>query len=169
MKKVINLNKYIVESCFSMGVDCLVSLSKIDSRLIIDYGTGFSQFEELEFQMSDNRAKISEKIEKAVRVLFDRYNQKIDAIHENPPEEHIKRKVEAISELYQWLEWFHPFTDGQGRCDLVFQAMQLSAQGSNPAILEDPYLSSYSYPSESTEYLLSGIEDWAREQKVYRK
>lgn len=75
--------------------------------------------------------------------------------------------MEAISELYQMLEWVHPFPDGQGRTDLVLQAMLLSEVGANPAILEEPYYSSYSMPSDWNAYLWKGIEAWKAERTKF--
>ena len=68
--------------------------------------------------------------------------------------------MEAIADLFQLLEWLHPFDDGQGRTGLVLQAMLLSQEGSNPAILYDPYTSTWSLFPEWREDLAKGIELW---------
>jgi hypothetical protein len=97
-----------------------------------------------------------EQFERIVQVLFEDYNKKIDEINlrQGPVEE----KIAAIAYLFQMLEWLHPFPDGQGRLDLVLLGKLLSEQGANPAILNEPYLSTRVLFSEWNEYLLKGIE-----------
>jgi hypothetical protein len=101
--------------------------------------------------------------------LFDRYNEKINQINDQLDKAvnleeitHLKdQKLNQIAELYQLLEWLHPFPDGQGRTDLVLLAKLLTDQGFTPAILETPYLSSTETPSLWKESLKEGIQRFA--------
>lgn len=99
--------------------------------------------------------------EAIVEKLFSRYELKIqEASKENSKED----KLKAISELYAILEWLHPFEDGQGRTDLVLQCKLLCDEGFNPAILDNPYTSSFTTPADSLEYLKKGIVRWQDER-----
>lgn len=117
------------------------------------------------------------EIQKIVPIFFTRYNQKIDAANlklksissENEKLKLAEEKLGAIAELYQHLEWLHPFLDGQGRTDLVLQAKLLTEQGFNPAILHDPYTSSWSTFEEWKSDLLKGIENWKQERQSIAK
>lgn len=70
------------------------------------------------------------------------------------------KKLEAIADVYQKLEWLHPFRDGQGRTDLVILSKLLSENGFNPPILMEPYVSSYVPLKEWVNYLKEGIQKW---------
>lgn len=65
-----------------------------------------------------------------------------------------------VAHLFQMLEWLHPAQDGQGRTELVVRARLLCEVGENPAILNEPYVSTYSQLSEWLENVLIGIEEW---------
>lgn len=101
------------------------------------------------------------QLERVIQTLFDSYNQKMSAVELGSKE--IDQKIDLIAELFQTLEWLHPFEDGQGRTDLVLLAKLLSEAGANPAILEEPYFSSYSLLPDWKDYLLNGIERWKTE------
>ena len=153
-RKVELLNDHIFQMCNFLDVPKFVSISIVNKVLRVDY------------IFSDTR-----KIEEIAEKLFDCYNEKIDVINrqlqnfctEIDEAKLIDKKIEAIAELFQFLEWLHPFEDGQGRTDLVLMAKLLSEQGSNPAILNDPYTSTNSLFSEWKGDLLQGIEKWKAE------
>lgn len=69
-------------------------------------------------------------------------------------------KIKCIADLYQLLEWVHPFPDGQGRTDLVLLSALLSKYGINPPILLEPYASTFCTSEEWAEYLKNGIKLW---------
>ena len=108
----------------------------------------------------------SEDHERITQKLFDRYNRKMREVNtllkDCPNEVESKRlreeKIDLIADLYQLLEWLHPFQDGQGRTDLVLLAKLLSDQGFNPAILEEPYFSSTATPAQWRAHLREGIQ-----------
>ncbi len=118
------------------------------------------------------RCTSPEHHEKIVEYLFDDYQQKIGGLNlklnNTSLESEINRlkreKIKVIADLFQKLEWLHPFEDGQGRTDLVFQAKILAEQGFNPAILQEPYMSTYSPLAEWEEYLFQGTERWKAEK-----
>lgn len=109
---------------------------------------------------------------KVENYTFDRYNQQIEELNDKlkkttSPEE-IKlirdEKLTAIGYLFQVMQWLHPFIDGQGRTDLVLLSKLLTEQGFNPAILEEPYVSSWSTLEEWKNYLISGMKHWQNER-----
>ena len=69
-------------------------------------------------------------------------------------------KITAIARLFQILEWRHPFPDGQGRTDLTLLRKILTEHGFNPAILEYPYVSTFSTLEGWVKYLKEGMEKW---------
>ena len=112
-----------------------------------------------------------EELEKIVEDLFNRYNEKIVFINTKAKyfntDQQIQKlqreRISAIAELFQLLEWLHPFGDGQGRTDVVLLGKLLTEQGLNPSILDDPYFSSHHPLEEWEDYLLAGIERWKTE------
>lgn len=54
-----------------------------------------------------------------------------------------KKTKRDIFSLYQQLEWLHPFTDGQGRTDIVILQKLLYENNLPMVMMYDPYLSSY--------------------------
>ncbi len=110
-----------------------------------------------------------EKTEKAVVYLFDRFNQKAAQIQEELKQTGEKGPYEtsirqAIAELFQHLEWFHPYLDGQGRTDLILLAKLLTDYGLHPAILIRPYDSSV-YPfAKWDKLLIQGLKLWEQAQ-----
>lgn len=172
-KRIEEINSYVSDLCLSMNVCAFVSISKAEQELLLEYNGLFSsEFEKLVQMASGSLNENPEKIDKIVQVLFDRYNQKIGEINlklagiviKDQEKQLLEEKIEAIAELFQLLEWLHPFLDGQGRVDLVLQAKLLSEEGIVPAILEQPYFSSYSLLPEWKKYLLHGIECWKIKQ-----
>lgn len=114
-----------------------------------------------------------EEMERLIGVVFDLYNQKIEKINQDFQfndkqsfEMMQDQKIEAIADLYQKLEWIHPFQDGQGRTDLVLLSKLLCDEGLNPPILVEPYMSSWNFLEDWKEYLKKGIELWREEKST---
>lgn len=99
-----------------------------------------------------------ERVENVVQTLFDQFSKSI--VNAKSDDE----KIMLIADLYQMLEWTHPFPDGQGRTDLVLLSKLLTEHGFNPPILERPYFSTWSTLEEWTAYLKRGIEKWQNER-----
>jgi hypothetical protein len=110
-----------------------------------------------------------------ITTLFLDFNQTLSEINEeliNTPlterekiDSLVERKLVLIKNLFQNLEWLHPFRDGQGRTDLLLLAKLLSENGFTPAILEEPYMSSFSSREEWLAYLKEGMQKWEEERK----
>lgn len=71
-----------------------------------------------------------------------------------------KEKLRAIADLFQKLEWLHPFHDGQGRTDLVLLSKLLTENGFHPVIMQQPFTSSFSTLDEWVEELEKGLVAW---------
>ncbi len=130
---------------------------------------------------------IEQKIGKVATVTSDRYKMRIDYhLKASEVKSHLKKvfdqfneemsravseeeKIRAIANLFQLLEWMHPFHDGQGRTDLILLATLLSAHGLNPPILESPYVSTFCLFDEWVIYLTRGMEAWRQEQSRLTK
>ncbi len=107
--------------------------------------------------------------------LFDAFNRTLSEINEelintSPHEREkidslVERKLLLISNLYQNLEWLHPYPDGQGRTDLLLLAKLLSENGFTPALLDEPYMSSFSSRGDWLAYLKAGMQKWEEERK----
>ncbi len=107
-------------------------------------------------------------IEEITNKLIHDYNQKIGLLPLDPfarNQEENELALRYIAELFQRLEWLHPFFDGQGRTDLVLLSKLLTENGFNPTILYDPYFSSFQPLDKWITYLKSGIEAWKEELK----
>jgi len=121
-----------------------------------------------------------EELEKSVEALFDQFNKKALVLQND-----LKKKLEnsnsedimqvqkqyetdirhCIAKLFQALEWLHPFPDGQGRTDLILLAKLLTDYGLHPVILEQPYASSIFPFEEWDSQLVTGLDNWANENK----
>lgn len=152
--KIKELNSYLSTTSRDIGVEQIASFTIVSDRtsniLHVNY-----------------RKLSSDEHQRVIQTLFNNYNNKIDEIDSNPQKFHTDSsqmcaKIEAIAYLFQILEWLHPFQDGQGRTDLVVQAKLLCEVGANPAILNEPYISTYSPLSEWLENLSVGIEEWKK-------
>jgi hypothetical protein len=66
----------------------------------------------------------------------------------------------CIADLYQMLEWVHPFPDGQGRTDLIMLKALLVTYGLTPAILDEPYMASFCSLNTWDAYLASSMKKW---------
>jgi hypothetical protein len=107
--------------------------------------------------------------------LFDAFNRAVSEINQelintSPSEREkidslVERKLVLIDNLYQNLEWLHPYPDGQGRTDLLLLAKLLCENGFTPAILHEPYMSSFSSRQEWLAYLKEGMQKWEEERK----
>lgn len=112
--------------------------------------------------------------EKIVQSIVDHYNDTMQGINatlstcsdEKEKASLMQEKIKAIAQIYQLLDWLHPFPDGQGRTDLVLLGKLLTEEGLNPALLNEPYFSSYSTLSEWQKYLSKGTELWKDEAAV---
>lgn len=122
-----------------------------------------------------------EELEIAVEFLFERFNKKAKQCQEELKSNldhatfEILPTVQAlyetairqnIAELFQYLEWLHPFPDGQGRTDLILLAKLLTDYGLHPAILERPYDSSTLPFAELDAKLVIGLENWEKETGI---
>jgi hypothetical protein len=101
-------------------------------------------------------------LETSLEMIFNHFNQKISEIQQEAEDINDKdeRKLRLIADLYQKLEWLHPFIDGQGRTDLILLSKLLSEHGFNPAILDEPYVSSYVPLADWCKYLREGMSKW---------
>lgn len=150
-KKAREVNDYVSKICDDAHIPRFVTIFKSDDYFYVDY-----------------TALKPEEHEKIAEFLFNQYNDKIAECNAKlmkaASSEEIARikeeKLEAIAHFYQMLEWQHPFPDGQGRTDLVLLSKLLTEEGFNPAILEDPYFSSWSTLEEWKPYLADGIKAW---------
>jgi hypothetical protein len=106
--------------------------------------------------------------------LFEAFNRTLSEINEeliNTPlneqgkiDSLVERKLVLIDNLYQNLEWLHPYPDGQGRTDLLLLAKLLCENGFTPAILDEPYMSSFSSREDWLAYLKEGMLKWGEER-----
>lgn len=106
------------------------------------------------------------EIEGIVKKLIDHYNQQINLLPtqlQQRSELENSCALQAVASLFQYLEWLHPFFDGQGRTDLVLLAKLLTENGFNPAILYEPYFSTFEPLNKWTYYLKEGIKSWKKE------
>lgn len=153
-EKIAHINKFISQLLGILRVNRFVSISRQNQIIQVDY-------------LCCN----PKEHEKIVQALFDRYNSEIDQINKrlknsssnDDVQSLLNEKVDAVAHLYQMLEWLHPFIDGQGRTDLVLKDKLLCEEGLNPAILDEPYTSTYSTLSNWTSDLKIGMERWKKE------
>ena len=105
------------------------------------------------------------QIKNSVQDFIQIFNEKIANMRLNSlEEEKIKdEKLVAIADLFQKLEFLHPFKDGQGRTDLILLSKLLTENGFSPAILHEPYASSGVSLDEWCKYLKNGMLDWHKE------
>lgn len=118
----------------------------------------FLKFEEKNNCLNLSYAQFTqENYDKIAHIFFEDFNQQIEQAKTKD------EKITIIADLFQKIEWLHPFVDGQGRTDLVLLAKLLTENGIHPAILREPYVSSMSTLSEWNASLLEGLELWERE------
>jgi hypothetical protein len=79
-----------------------------------------------------------------------------------------EEKLRLIANLFQMLEWLHPFIDGQGRTDLILLAKELCRHGFNPAILDEPFFSTVSTLDDWVAYLERGMEKWRQQEAALK-
>lgn len=103
-----------------------------------------------------------DKIEPTVKRLFEKYNNDMEEATSD------EQRLRLIAELFQMLEWIHPFSDGQGRTDLILLNKELCRWGFNPAILEDPYVSTSCTLDEWVGYLKMGMAKWRQKAEEIR-
>jgi hypothetical protein len=104
--------------------------------------------------------------------LFETFNQNLAKLDEEIAASEvgktgdlIEKKLVLIDDLFQKLDFFHPFPDGQGRTDLLLLAKLLSENGFTPSILEEPYMSSFSSREDWVAYQKDGMQKWQEEEK----
>lgn len=112
------------------------------------------------------------QLDDLVGSLIAKFNEKIDQLdHQlnvSKPQDQekvqkiAKEKLIAIADLYQKLEWIHPFTDGQGRTDRFILDKLLTENGFCPVLCYDPYVSTYSNLKDFVEYVEEGMKNWVR-------
>lgn len=148
-EKVIKINEEIDQISLDVNEEPFVKLSIFEDGNSVHGSYLFSS------RMSLKR--ITEK-------LFDGYNEKMRQLNliSCATKEDFdlvqEQKLDEIARLYQWLEWLHPFADGQGRTDLVLLAKLLTEQGFNPSILEYPYFSTMALFSQWRGVLKQGMQ-----------
>lgn len=138
-KKIEEINAYITKRSFEVGASNTVAIiSKNDSET------------NLKISYYCDTSEIPAVVENVLKE-FEANIAKAQTRDE---------KIRCIADLYQMLEWIHPFPDGQGRTDLVLLAAVLSKYGINPSILMEPYVSTFCSIEDWTEYLKKGIIMW---------
>jgi hypothetical protein len=95
-----------------------------------------------------------------IDALFKGFEKQMQELAPSDTLEIKEKKLELIAELFQILEWLHPFEDGQGRTDLILLGKLLSEYGFTPAILDEPYVSTYVPLKQWIEYLKAGMQKW---------
>lgn len=96
----------------------------------------------------------SSDISMAVETILSRFYERMEKALSQDEE------ITLIAELYQALEWLHPFRDGQGRTDGLFLNKFLCDHGKNPCILQKPYFSTVNRLATWKDYLIKGMELW---------
>lgn len=159
------------------GIHWQNKIIKINDYIrIISDELGIREFVSLKFDPINNIVNVNymindqQELEDIIQIFFVNYNNKIDEINkklercntndDNVIRNLIEEKVNHIADLFQRLEWLHPFQDGQGRTDLVILAKLLSEENSHPLILKHPYASTYSLLHEWQDNLKTGLKCW---------
>lgn len=93
-------------------------------------------------------------LESIVSQLFENFTKEISQAQSSD------EKIAIIADLYQMLEWVHPFPDGQGRIDLLILSWLLCKYGLNPPILNSPFYSTFAPLNSWISYLKEGMEKW---------
>jgi hypothetical protein len=104
------------------------------------------------------RVHASEEIGGFVQRIFDEFEAKMS--HADSAE----AKLRHIADLYQVLEWLHPFEEGQTRTDGVLLSKELCRHGFHPAILDFPCFSLFMPLDSWVAYLKQGMSLWLHHQ-----
>lgn len=139
--KISEINAYIKKRSAELEVDEIATITRNCFELTIYYSLPAKQ------------------IPLAVENLFKQFEAAMAKANTKD------KKIRCIADLFQILEWIHPFRDGQGRADLVLLSTLLAKNGINPPILTEPYFSTTSTLEDWLEYLKEGIIKW---QNMYR-
>jgi hypothetical protein len=110
-----------------------------------------------------------ERLDDVIPQLFSTFNQDMQKITDEAGTSQTllqDKKLQLIADLYQHLEWLHPYRDGQGRTDLILLSKLLTEYGFTPAILIEPYVSSFVIPTSWFQYLKEGIGKWKEAKDV---
>ncbi|MFI4957322.1 MAG: Fic family protein [Gammaproteobacteria bacterium] len=146
--KINSLNEYILK--ISQDLECprfvMFSLIELNS-------SGESGLKSIKIDYLKLEPHVMNSV---IEKLFHHFNTSIQEPQSR------KSKLTLIADLYQKLDWLHPFLDGQGRVDLVLLSKLLTENGFHPAILDDPYFSSTSTLSEWVEELEKGLIAWEK-------
>lgn len=115
-----------------------------------------------------------EEIHDRLILLFSDYNKEMSELNDELSQEQrkderdkiIELKLRSIANLFQQLEWLHPFQDGQGRTDLLLLSKLLCQEGFYPTILTHPYVSTLTTLDEWVIYLKEGMMKWSAVRDV---
>jgi len=143
-RRIDRVNHYIARRSKALDVEPIASLVREDDQVFVYYHGE------------------STKAEETLIRLFREFQVKMAAAESSD------QKIRWIADLFQVLEWLHPFLDGQGRTDLIVLSKELVAAGLNPPILEEPYFSTLRCLDEWVIYLKQGIERWQKEFSANR-
>ena len=150
-EKRVQMNAYIAETSALLGLSHpMVILESVPEG----FSTAYASPNVIAFYLCKD-----EELEPLVKKLFDAYNESM-AIAEISEE-----KLYLIADLFQALEWIHPFADGQGRTDLILLNKELCRHGFTPAILDNPYVSTFCSLDDWVNYLKVGMEKWQAEER----
>ncbi len=102
------------------------------------------------------------KINELQKIAFEQLLKKDVATVKN---EYQEKVLPLIAQLYEELEWAHPWIDGQGRTDLILLNGLLCREGFHPIILKEPYFSSGHSLELWIEYLKQGLNAYELEKQ----
>lgn len=140
---------YVKNVSQSLGLDePLVEMSYSDDQISFHYPD--SPFE------GTNAKKLSVK-DVANRITLQ-FNQEIAQAKS------LDERIHCIAKLFQLREWLHAYPDGNTRTNLIELAALLSKYGSNPPILDQPFMASLLCLDEWVAYLKEGIKKWQMEK-----
>ncbi len=156
--RVTIMNEYIAAKSRHLGLDkplCKFFFYETDDNDNILKSQ--EEFPEKLYLSSGYYKASEETVENIVKKFFEDYERNMK--NAKSPEEKLRR----IAELYQNLNWLHPFCDGQGRTTLLLLGKELCRHGFNPAILNSPYICNYCLLDNWVSYLREGMIEWQKE------
>ena len=144
-----HVNAHLLEISHSLHLDFRIAYVIFPNK-----DTFHIQYPKTFFKTEDS---CEEQLERIIDTLFERFNAQIAEPHTQ------EEKIVLIADLFQKLEFLHPFPDGCGRTDLILLAKLLSEHGAHPAILDKPYTSTFCPLLPWVEYLKEGMSKWELE------
>ena len=141
-KRVAQLNAEIQKRSAELGVEPIAVVSQLE--------TTYPWKMKIEYK--------NDRVEPIVNQLFNNYAANIRKAKSDD------EKILAVADLYQMLEWLHPFKDGQGRTDIILKEKLLCDCGLTPSILDAPYFSTFAPLNEWFTYLKEGMDRWKKER-----